>query len=194
MATGLSPKEGVVFKPEKVAQIAAYLLRKEGRPAPYMKLLKLMYLADRESVRLYGDTLSGDRLVSMPHGPVLSLAYELMNGASNDDNWSRWITARAAYDINTTAQSNHWELDELSGPDREILDQIYAQFGAMTKWELRDWTHAHCQEWEDPNGSSFDIKPEKLFLALGAGEKEASERAEKYRERRSLDRALNRYR
>ncbi|WNL45634.1 Panacea domain-containing protein [Dyella sp. BiH032] len=183
-----------MFKPEKVAQVAAYLLRKEGRPAPYMKLLKLMYLADRESVRLYGDTLSGDRLVSMPHGPVLSLVYELMNGAREDDHWSRWIAARTAYDINTTAQSNHWDLDELSGPDREILDQTYARFGAMSQWDLRDWTHKNCQEWEDPNGSSFDIKPEKLFLALGVEEKEASERAEKYRERRSLDRVLSRYR
>jgi hypothetical protein len=40
---------------------------------PVIKLIKLMYLAERLSLQRYGEPLTGDRLVSMPDGPVLSM-------------------------------------------------------------------------------------------------------------------------
>jgi len=47
----------------------------------YLKLMKLLYLADRESMRRNGRPISGDRYVSMDHGPVLSQTLNLINGA-----------------------------------------------------------------------------------------------------------------
>ena len=35
---------------------------------PHLKLMKLMYLADREAVRTCGFPITGDRFVSMPQG------------------------------------------------------------------------------------------------------------------------------
>ena len=37
----------------------------------------------------------------------------------------------------------------------------------MSKYELRDYTHQHCPEWEDPNGSSTPIPYERVFKFLG---------------------------
>lgn len=37
----------------------------------YLRMLKLLYLADRESLKETGHTITGDRVVAMEHGPVL---------------------------------------------------------------------------------------------------------------------------
>jgi len=42
--------------------------------------MKLLYLAERRSFEKHGEPMIGDRLVSMPQGPVLSCTYNLMNG------------------------------------------------------------------------------------------------------------------
>lgn len=39
-----------MFCEEKVAQMAAYLLQKRGGKMSYLKLMKLLYLSDRESM------------------------------------------------------------------------------------------------------------------------------------------------
>ena len=62
-----------MFNERKAAQMAAFFLGQLlDRKMPHLKLMKLLYLSDREAVRAFGWPISGDRLVSMPHGPVLS--------------------------------------------------------------------------------------------------------------------------
>ena len=36
----------------------------------------------------------------------------------------------------------------------------------MDQWELRDYTHDHCREWKDPEGSMIPMRPEDFFEAL----------------------------
>jgi len=57
----------------------------------------------------------------------------------------------------------------------------------MGAWEIRNWTHDHCAEWEDPNGSSRVIPYEKLAMAVGYDEKVAHEIAADIREQERLD-------
>ena len=45
----------------------------------HLKLMKLLYLADREGVHQLGYLLSGDR-PAVPHGPVLSMTLNLIDG------------------------------------------------------------------------------------------------------------------
>jgi len=52
----------------------------------YMKLIKLMYLADREALLRWGRPISTDRYVSMDKGPVLSRVLDL---ATDGDDPSR---------------------------------------------------------------------------------------------------------
>jgi uncharacterized phage-associated protein len=182
-----------VFNAEKVAQIAAYLLAKEGGTAPYLKLLKLMYLADRESLRTRTFTISGDKAVSMPHGPVLSQTYELMAGSARSDEWDAWIAPCERYDLCRSEASSGRQPNELSVSDMAILDDVHARFGHLNKWQLRDWTHENCEEWIDPNGSSAPIDPFATFRALGFAEEEARARADAYNERRALSAVLSRY-
>jgi len=67
-----------MFSEPVVTQMAAYLLKKRGNRMAFIKLIKLLYLAERKAVSKWAEPISGDHFVSMPHGPVLSQTYELI--------------------------------------------------------------------------------------------------------------------
>lgn len=163
-----------LFNEKRTAQAAAFFLHRAGGRLPVLKLMKLMYLAERESLREFGEPITGDRLVSMPHGPVLSMTYEHMNGnvPSVEGGWATWVQDRAGHDLAlrdpSMIRSPEDDLLELSDDDLATLDATWTQFGHMSQFALRDYTHsAACPEWVDPHGSSAPIPMERLFAALG---------------------------
>ena len=52
-------------------------------------------------------------------------------------------------------------------PRFEILRDLWALFGSMNGFALRDYTHTDCPEWENPHGSSVAIPHERVFKFLG---------------------------
>ena len=48
-----------MFNERKVAQIAAYFLHRRGGCMSHLKLMKLMYLADREAFNRFGRSITG---------------------------------------------------------------------------------------------------------------------------------------
>lgn len=166
-----------MFNEQKVAQMAAYLISKEGGRMSHLKLTKLLYLTDREAMGQYGAPLSGDRMVSMPHGPVLSMTLNLMDGdtESAENGWEAWISDKENHEVSVVREVVRSELNELSAADIRVLDTVWGQFGHMTKYQIRDYTHNHCPEWKDPHGSSFGIDYEDVFIALGRTKDEANE-------------------
>lgn len=159
-----------MFNERKAAQMAAFFLGQnpEGR-MPHLKLIKLLYLADREAVRNFGFPISGDRMVSMPHGPVLSMTLNLMDGdiESCPGGWEDWISDKENHEISLRQPLNTETLDEIAPAELEVLRAVWQKFGFMGKWEIRDWTHNHCSEWEDPLGSSNPIPFERLAQSVG---------------------------
>lgn len=71
-----------IFSERKAAEAAAFLLLKGGGGLELLKLMKLMYLAERESFKKYGESITGDAFVSMQHGPVLSGTYDFAKAHS----------------------------------------------------------------------------------------------------------------
>ena len=59
------------------------------------------------------------------------------------------------------------DLDDLRNVAPDVLDAVWEHFGHMGRWQIRDYAHHHCPEWEDPHGSSSPIPDEKVFRALG---------------------------
>jgi uncharacterized phage-associated protein len=179
----------MVLNERKVSQMAAYFLYKRGGRMSHLKLMKLLYLADRESLHLYGLSMTGDCLVSMPHGPVLSMTLNLMDGdvESGPNGWESLISAKEQHELSLKNGLQLDTLDELSKADTEILESIWNQFGSMSRWEIRDYTHQHCKEWEDPHGSSRPISFEKLFKSLGRSADEAKRLADHIEEQQSID-------
>lgn len=182
-----------MFKHRKVAQIAAVFAEKEGGAINLLKLIKLMYLADRQSFARHGLPISFDRYVSMNHGPVLSRTYDLINGdieGSGGANWREWIGDRESHLVDVRKEFSRNDLDELSDADLEIIEDVWKNFGSMSQWELRDYTHQHCSEWEDPHDSSNPISYKKVFEALGSDSKSATALSEYVERERYLDSLL----
>ena len=180
-----------MFNERKAAQMAAFFLgqNSESRMS-HLKLMKLLYLADREAVRSFGFPISGDRMVSMPHGPVLSMTLNLMDGdvESCPGGWEAWISDKENHELSLRQPLNPEDLDELAPAELEVLRSVWQQFGAMGKWEIRDWTHHHCAEWEDPRGSSNPIAFERLARAVGFDAATAKELSAQIQAEQEIDR------
>ena len=162
------------YDPRKAAQTVAYLTVKNGRsPLNILKAVKLVYLADRESVSRYGFPIQDEPHYSMPHGPVNTTTYEFMKGEIHPEaarGWSEFLTDRSNHRIGLrNPDVSVDDLDELSDADLLVLDAVWEEFGAMDQWQLRDWTHDphNVPEWEDPNGSSQLIPLRRMMDALG---------------------------
>lgn len=180
-----------MFNERKVSQMAAYFLHKRGGTMSVLKLMKLLYLADRESMRLYAMPMSGDKMASLPHGPVLSRTLDLIDGntESAPEGWEFWVTDRASHEVSLNREVKDREnLDELSDADIEILDEIWTEFGRMGRWEVRDYTHTNCHEWRDPNGSANPISYSDVFVALGYPKAKAQALADRIEGEREIDR------
>jgi len=179
-----------MFNQRKVAQMAAHLLDRGRGRMNYLKLMKLLYLADRESMKRHGEPISGDRYVSMDHGPVLSQTLNLINGAIEfeEQGWDHWIADKADYEISLRRKASRDALDELSDADLQVLDAIYGKFGKMDQWKLRDYTHRYCPEWTDPKGSSIPIEYVDIFKALGRGPAEAKKLSARIEQEHRIDR------
>jgi len=169
-----------MFNEKKAAQAAAFFLFRANGKMPILKLMKLMYLAERNSYKRFGEPIIGDKLVSMPHGPVLSLTYQHMNGDrfSCEGGWDTWVNDRENHDVSLQDPScvqSPDDLLELSDDDVAVLEETWVQFGHMTKWQIRDYTHEHCPEWVDPDGSMIPMRYEDLFRALDFNEVQTRE-------------------
>lgn len=165
-----------LFDERKAAQVAAYFLiraAKRGANVTLLKLMKLMYLAERLSYERFCFPIIGDALVSMPHGPVLSRTLDLMNFGSLKEKgeWDSLVAEKAGRDMSLNGHENLTidDLRELSESDIEVLDSIWEKFGRMSAIHLREYTHNsdNCPEWQDPDGSSVPIQLETLLQKLG---------------------------
>ncbi len=167
----------MAYNAEKAAQVIAYLASKTlHRRISVLKVIKLVYLADRESIQRFGFPILEEDRYSMPHGPVNSLTYGHINGEYDLDacGWSRYLRDRANHEVSVRKDAPS-DLDELSEADIDCLDAVWQRFGHMDQWQLRDWTHVETNvpEWQDPQGRSVLIPLARIMEAVGIPSAEA---------------------
>jgi uncharacterized phage-associated protein len=154
---------------EKLVQATGYLLKKyDNRRLNYTKLIKELYLADRESINISNSSITGDTYVSMRHGPVLSHLYALIKGKSRDAEAQAYWNSRFSTDGDKLlANFDQYPEGKLSRADEAILDRIDGQFHQARYGDLIEYVHANCAEWQNPGSSSIPIKLEDILSALG---------------------------
>jgi len=178
----------------KAAQAAAVLLamapdRSMGR----LKLMKLLYIADRQAFGQLGSTISHDRLVAMPHGPALSRTLgALQMEDAGPEAWSRWVSPAGWKTHRLTEGADLDQVDALSEAEIGVLIDVWATFGHMTGPQLRTWTHdpENCPEWSDPHGSSRQITLHDLGEALGMDARELAAIEDEQQEQDEIHRLL----
>ena len=130
---------------------AIHYILKKIRKADKIKLVKLIYLADKYHLIRYGRTITNDDYYAMEHGPVGTtvkdvLSLDSFNLSKKDYKYALSLLDKIDdnhFRANTEAKAS---FDMLSETDKEALDFVIEKFGWMRQWELRDYTHQY-PEW-----------------------------------------------
>jgi len=165
----------------KLGQMAAYFLnRAEGHTMEHVKLMKLMYLADRLAIKRFGFSISDDDFYAMRAGPVLSKTLDLMsdNGdAESQKEWGKWVSAKASYKVSLQKKAvavAENDLDEISDEEIAVMEKIFEAFGNWERSNLIEYTHK-LKEWRDPGDSRYEITLRMILEALGESEDKIKE-------------------
>lgn len=164
------------FKEDRTTQAAAFLLK--GRPAgrmSYMKLIKLLYFADRQALLTLGRPITYDLWVLMKHGPVLSRTYDLVvaEQKSTDSSYWRQYISPVVGDYEVELLRADTPTEQLSQAQREVLAEVLDTWGAVNRWAVRDASH-DLPEYRETD-SSIRIPYREVLLLEGLSEAEASE-------------------
>jgi uncharacterized phage-associated protein len=173
-----------MFDEAKTTQIAARFIYREGGTIPHLKLMKLLYIADREALINWGYPLTFDNYLSMKHGPVLSNTLELINDGSADPSHSAWeqvISAKANHKVSLMDSNKMPNSELLSVAEQALIDQISERFAQKDQWQMVKYTHQQFKEWQDPAGTCLPINFEDIFCADGISQTEAKEMANNIR-------------
>jgi len=166
---------GYVYDGKKATQLVAFVLEQTpSHSCDVLAVQKLLYIADRESIRETGFPISGARTIAMQHGPVLSEILDLMKLTPD---WVEPTEDEAYWIKNIERKGNKLHLlhsvgtDRLSRADMEKLKGVYAGFGRLATWELRELTHGF-PEWvqNEVGNSSAPIPLEDILAAVGREE------------------------
>jgi uncharacterized phage-associated protein len=156
------------FNLRKAIQAAAVLLREEpARRMSRMRLIKLLYIADRESLRETGEPITGDRAVAMQHGPVLSQVYDRIKGeCPRLPEWEEFFASRGR-DVEMVKGV---PVDDLSRYEIETLQRVCRERADRQDWDVAEETH-RFQEWirNDPGTSARPIPLRDILEAVGRG-------------------------
>lgn len=156
----------VQFNEKKATQSAALLLRLRGGTMSYMKLIKLLYLADRYALITWGRSITTDSYVSMDRGPVLSRVLDLASDGDipgSPQIWVAHISSPNNYDVTLLSDPG---LDELSKAETQALEKVFSEHGKKSRWELVDFAHT-LPEWQDPNGGAIPIGIRDILRVAG---------------------------
>jgi uncharacterized phage-associated protein len=156
-----------IFKFDKAIQAAAYLLSREScKEMNYMRLLKILYIADRESIRLTGRPITGDHVVAMVRGPVLSNIFDLIKGCHlRSPEWAK-VMRRDEFNVQLISDPTP---SNLSRFDIETLERVAEEHRSHDEWEMVTITH-EFPEWiknKPGNSSMNDIPFIDILQALG---------------------------
>jgi uncharacterized phage-associated protein len=154
------------FRILKAIQAIGVLLRFDGvKRMNSMRLLKLLYIADRESLRETGRPITGGPVVAMERGPVLEEVYDLILGQHREmPLWTQFFR-KERYDLLELAEP---DVGQLSKYEIGKLQEIAKTYQDDDEWSLVDITHTF-PEWKqnDPGKSSKPIPLSSILEALG---------------------------
>ena len=157
------------FRAGKAAQISAFFAMKDGGQIDKLKLSKLLYLSERESMAIRGRPMFYDEFFSLKDGPIASCALDGINQRRPEGVWETYVSKIDNDTISVKEGIGVEKLDELSVSDRDILEALWDRHGWMSATIIRRWTHdaKNCPEYVEVRDGRLPIAYHDIYSALG---------------------------
>ncbi|MGA2032059.1 MAG: Panacea domain-containing protein [Thermoguttaceae bacterium] len=133
------------FSTQKTIQAVGVLLRLARGRMGRLRLLKLLYIADRDSLREFRRPIIGCRTVAMKNGPLHSEVFNLIKGEHmQEPAWSEHIHGDGC---EVTLEKDPG-VSELSAAEVRTLTQTFEKYATTDEWDLVEITHGF-PEWSE---------------------------------------------
>lgn len=140
-------------KVQTIVQAIYLILQELGQKTDKMKLVKLLFLSDKYHLLHYGRTITDDSYCAMQHGPVGSIALNVLNYNTAKDYLSNTAIKYIANLIEISSNlkrnitNNPCNFEMLSETDKQAIRYVVLNFGNMSASDLRKYTHDY-PEWK----------------------------------------------
>ncbi len=149
---------------KKATAAVARLLEKSGGETECLRLIKLIYLADRDSIIRRGVPIVGGRYFSMRCGPTIGAVMNFVNRECVAPKWADHISPRKGNILKLTAPPDY---GSLSQSEIDILDGVVEEHASRTTTALVRWCHHYCPEYERVFWGRKSIEVESILRAGG---------------------------
>ncbi len=181
---------------EKIIQTINFFAHKEGGKINRLKLMKLIWLADRTHLTKYGRMVLRDKYHALPHGPVPSQTMDISRYPFTEE------IKGSRFDVLSNSKFND---KYFSKTDIEVLEKVWEKFGHLSEYELRDLSHeypewlrfkANLEEEGQPNSYEmvlddfFEKNDEKINI-LDLDNPHLNEVRKEFLSKRSIENFLN---
>lgn len=150
---------------QKKVQAVGVLLRLTQNRMDRLRLLQLLYIADRESLQQRGVPIIGGTVSALDNGPLHSEIYDLIKGKHiQEQQWLEFVE-NDGYAV-VLKQDPGREL--LSPYEIDKLTEVSERYRNLDSWEVAEETHK-LKEWIDlhQEGASKTIPLDRILDALG---------------------------
>lgn len=160
-------KQTKLFSEKRITNIIGCLYDELGTDTvPCRKLMKLLYLCDRNMYNVHEVFITNDTYNSMHNGPVLSTTDNLIQLSADkslDFYFKKHFVKKGDEVIRqkySPLSDEHQEKkDELTEEGKYIIESVACIFGDDTEKEIISFTHTACDEWKDPEEFGMAIIP-----------------------------------
>lgn len=146
-----------------------------------LTILKLLFFAERYSLRKYAQSITNDEFVAMRCGPVASATYDIISfkDTAREKDYANEILSKIQpyYVKSNNALLVRDDYDELSDTDIEALDFSLNEFGKYSPKKLVEITHKYkewnrFEEYLKEQDTSFKMNMNDFFIQTTEDTKE----------------------
>jgi hypothetical protein len=171
------------FDAKKIIQIVDFLVARNSFSLNYTKMIKLLYIADKEALAKHDIVITGDRYFSMKNGPVLSGVLDLVNGEfavpEAQELWNNHFNT-IGHEI-VSKDKRPMSYDQLSDFELSLLTEIDNKYKNYDYGHMINLTHDKKKfsevRWKEAEkmGTSLHLGIEDILKNLGRTDEEIEE-------------------
>jgi len=140
------------FNSKKMLAAVAYVCKSNEGKYDKLALIKVLYIAERESICETFNVMTGDEMLKYPFGPVLKRLHDSLRGTASTEFQSEWNKYFKNPKKETSKDQNvHLkelpDMDELSYADKLFLDRGISFINNCKRGTLVDRVH-DFPEWD----------------------------------------------